>query len=115
MKDLKPTIPGLKDIYDFYTDRTNPYQPSKFDTLGDVLSGLLVILFYVAIFIAFYFLVWAAISYVLAQGQKEQLAKARARITWTLVGLMVIIMAYFIAGYVREILPQGPNRGWLPF
>ncbi len=115
MKDLKPTIPGLKDIYDFYTDRTNPYQPNKFDTLGDVLSGLLVVLFYVAIFIAFYFLVWGALSYIFAMGQKENLAKARARITWALIGLMVIIMAYLVAGYVREILPPAPGRGWVPF
>jgi len=113
MKDLKPTIPGLKDIYDFYTDRTNPYQPNKFDTLGDVLSGLLVVLFYVAIFIAFYFLVWGALSYIFAMGQKENLAKARARITWAIIGLVVTILAFAVAKFASEIFK--PTTGGLPF
>lgn len=106
-------IPELDNIYKFY--KSDPSQPgSKFTTLGDVLSGVLNIIFYAAMFIAFYFLVWAAISYVLAQGKKEDLAKARARITWTLVGLMIVFMAYLIAGYISTGVLQ-PGKGWIPF
>lgn len=100
------TIPGLQDIYN-----ANP--ASRFKTLGDVLSGLLNIVFYVAIFVAFYFLVWGAFAYIMAQGKKEDLAKARARITWAIIGLMVVLLAFFIARFASEIFP--PGVGGKPF
>lgn len=110
--DTSP-IPGLQDIYQANTNRL-----PQFKNLSDILSGLLNIAFYAAVFAAFYFLVWGALAYIMAQGQKEDLAKARARITWALVGLMVILLAYFIARFVAEIL--GPNitggiKGGVPF
>lgn len=81
--------------------------------LGDVLSGLLDIVFFIAIFLAFYWLVWGAFQYIMARGNKEELAKARARITWAIIGLLVVIVAYLIATYAAEIFP--PGRGGLPF
>lgn len=103
----KNKIPGLSDnIF-----KANPVP--RFKNLGDFLSGILNIVFYVAIFLAFYFLVWGALSYIMAQGQKENLAKARARITWAIMGLIVTLLAFFIAKYVSEILQ--PTTGGLPF
>ena len=100
-------IPGLKDIFD-----ANP--TPKFNTLGDILSGLLNIAFYVAVFLAFYFLVWGAFNYIMAQGKKEDLAKARDRITWSLIGLMVVLLSYSIAKFAVGAL--GTNiKGYLPF
>lgn len=84
-----------------------------FKDLGSLLSPLLNIVFYLAAFFAFYWLVWGAFQYILAQGKKEELAKAKARITWALVGLMVILLSYFIAKYAAEIFK--PNIGGLPF
>lgn len=90
-----------------------PKDLKEFNNLGDLVSGLLNIVFYIAIFLAFYFLVWGALSYIMAQGQKENLAKARARITWAIMGLIVTLLAFFIAKYVSEILQ--PTTGGLPF
>lgn len=108
MNKIAATIPGLQDIYD-----DNAARLPNFKTLGDVLSGLLNIVFYVAIFVAFYFLVWGAFAYIMAQGKKEDLAKARARITWAIIGLMVVLLAFFIARFASEIFP--PKPGGLPF
>jgi len=85
----------------------------QFKTLGDFISGLLNIAFFIAVFLAFYYLVWGAFQYMMAGGNKEDLAKARARITWALIGLVVVILAYLIATYAAEIFP--PGRGGLPF
>src|SRR3989338_5535831 len=79
-------------------------QPSEltakgFVNLASILSPLLNIVFYLAAFFAFYWLVWGAFQYILAQGKKEELAKAKARITWALVGLIVIFLAYIIAKF----------------
>lgn len=82
--------------------------------LASVISGLLNIAFYFGAFMAFAWLVWGAFQYILASGKKEELAKARERIKWALIGLMVILTAYLIATFASEILP--PKEGsFLPF
>lgn len=84
-----------------------------FVDLGSLLSPLLNIVFYIAAFMAFYWLVWGGFQYIMAQGKKEDLAKARARITWALVGLLVTILAFLIAKFAGEIFP--PRPGGVPF
>lgn len=86
---------------------------SDFKDLASFLSPLINIIFYIAVFLAFYFLIWGAFAYLMAQGKKEELAKARARISWALVGLIVISLAFVIAKYASEIFP--PTKGGLPF
>lgn len=81
--------------------------------LNEVLSPLLNIIFYIAVFLTSYWLIWGTFQYILARGNKEDLAKARSRITWALVGLMIVFLAYFIAKFASEIFP--PGKGGLPF
>lgn len=113
-------IPDLKKIFE-----CNPVNPTNcsspiprasgapnITSLADVLSGLFNIVFYVAMFLAFYFLVWGAFVYIMASGKKDDLAKARARITWALIGLAVTLLAFFIAKYAAFIFPA---RGGAPF
>lgn len=103
---LAITLPGTGNIID------SPVK-DKFSDLGSFISPLLNIIFYAALFMAFFWLVWGALAYIMAQGQKENLAKARARITWALIGLAVVLLAFFIAKFVSEIFK--PNIGGLPF
>ncbi|MBI4035691.1 hypothetical protein HY383_01955 [Candidatus Daviesbacteria bacterium] len=84
-----------------------------FNNLASLISGLLNIVFYLAVFFAFYWLVWGAFQYILAQGKKEELGKAKARITWALIGLIVILLAFIITKFAAEIFP--PSKGGLPF
>ncbi len=86
-----------------------------FTDLGSFISPLLNIVFYIMVFVTFYFLVWGAFQYILAQGKKEELGKARARITWALVGLIIIFLAFFVAKFASEIFPPTPGKGALPF
>ena len=83
-------------------------------TLGGLLSAFLNIVFYIAIFMAFYWLILSSFQYIMASGNKESLAKARERIKWTLIGLVVIFAAYFIAKFGSELLPP-VKGGFLPF
>lgn len=100
------SLPGGEDI-------PQPFPVGdKFTDLASVLSGLLNIIFYLAVFLAFYWLVWGAWQYIVSGGNKENLAKARSRIKWALVGLLVTLMAYFIAKYAGEIFAP---RGGIPF
>lgn len=84
----------------------------EFTNLASVISPLLTIIFYIAGFLAFYYLVWGAFAYIMAQGNKENLAKARSKIAFAIIGLIIILMAFFIAQYAGEIFT--PQKG-LPF
>ena len=83
--------------------------------LGALISGFLNISLYLATFMAFYWLVWGAFQYILASGKKEELAKARSKITWALIGLVVIFSAFFIAKFAGEIFKDILPKGGLPF
>lgn len=89
-----------------------PSLKPEFTDLASFLSPILNIVFFVAVFLAFFYLVWGAFSYILAQGQKENLAKARARLSWAIIGMIVVLLAFFIAKFVSEILKP---KGGLPF
>lgn len=121
MNKIAAIIPGLQNVFD-----CNPVNPKScaspiprapgtptFSNLSDFLSPLLNIVLYIAAFFAFYWLIWGAFQYILAQGKKEELGKARARITWALAGLLVIFLAFFLAKFAAEIFP--PTKGGLPF
>lgn len=98
------TIPGGSTV-------ANPV--SGFKDLASLISPILNIIFYVATFLAFYYLIWGGFMYIMAQGKKEDLAKARAKITWALIGLLVIFLSFSIAKFGSEIFP--PDKGGLPF
>ena len=107
MKHIALTLPGNQTI-----DNPPGLNPN-INSLGSLLSALLIIVFYIAIFLAFYYLLWGAFQYILASGKKEDLAKARSKITWALVGLIVIFSSFFLAKFAAQILP--PGNGGLPF
>lgn len=107
MNKLALTLPGFSPIP--APSGLNP----EFVDLASIVSSLLQIVLFIAIFLAFYFLIWGAYAYILSSGKKEELGRARARITWALVGLLVVLMAFFLAKFASEIFP--PTKGGLPF
>jgi hypothetical protein len=81
---------------------------ADFKTLNDVISVGFNVVLLLAGFLAFFWLVWGAFQYLLARGNKEELSRARARITWALIGLFIIFLAYLIANLAVGILrPRG--------
>ncbi len=87
--------------------KANPVS-SMFNDLGDLLTGFYNLAFYLAMALSFIWLVWGVFEYLLAAGDKQKLASARARITWALVGLLIVAIAFAIAKFAEEILqPRG--------
>ena len=68
MNKLALTLPGSSPIPAPVGLKT------EFKDLASLLSPLLNIVFYVALFLAFYFLVWGAFAYIMAGGKNEALA-----------------------------------------
>lgn len=109
MNKLALKLPGGNTV-----DSLDPVN-TRFPDLASLISLLLNIVFYAAGFLAFYYLVWGALSYIMAQGNKENLAKARARITWAIIGLIIVLLAFLIARFATEIFPPSPGRGGVSF
>lgn len=101
MIHLYLTLPGFSQRIDskYISDNFN----TNLITFGGLVAGLLDIFFSLALFMGFFYLVWGSFQYILASGKKEELAKARSRITWTLIGLVVIFSAFFIAKFAQGI------------
>ncbi len=79
------------------------YNPKDF-TIGRLITDILPIVLYFAVFLALIMLLWASLRWIFSGGNKEAVAKARARITWAIVGLAITFIALFISNFVRDIL-----------
>lgn len=102
MNRLALTLPGGKVIYD---------PQSRFNNLGEFISGLYQVIFYVSLALALYWLTWGIFEYIFAGGDKEKLASGRKKITWVIVGLMFILLAFLIAQFAGQVLlPEGSNQ-----
>lgn len=102
------TLPGFpKDQPINSIVQTGPGQAISEPTLGGIVSAALNIVFIIAGFLLFGFLIWSAFQFMLSQGNKEALAKARQRVTWALVGFLLIVLAFAIRQYIEQILSPG--------
>lgn len=80
----------------------------NFTNFGQFIGEILNVAFLIAVFLAFFWLVWAAFQYIAAGGDKQRLAQARSRITWTIVGLLLIAISFLVAQFVQQsIQPKG--------
>lgn len=73
-------------------------------TLGKLVSAFFNLFFYIFVFLTFFWLVWGIFQYIAAGGEKQKLAEARSRITWAIVGLLIISVALLVAQFAAEIL-----------
>lgn len=79
--------------------------------LGRVLTEAYQVIFLIATFTAFVWLVWGVFEYLFAGGDKNGIASARKRITWAIFGLIFVLLAYLIAQWAGQvILPEGANQ-----
>jgi hypothetical protein len=61
-------------------------------------------LFFAAAAISFIIMfVWGAVQMILSGGDKEAIAKARSRITWAIVGIVLLALSYFIFLLLQQI------------
>jgi len=70
------------------------------DTLEKILAVSITLIFVVAILVTLFMLMWAGIQWVTSEGDKQKLQNARNRITFTIIGLLVIIFSFFIVNFI---------------
>ena len=100
-------IPGLNKI--FAEDPIRKTFPNA--TLGEFISRLFVLILFLASALMFYWMVWGVFHYLFSGGDKENLGKARNRITWAIVGFVIIVISFAFSQYLQTIfetrLPEG--------
>lgn len=82
-----------------------PNFKTQFTDLGSVVSGFLEIALFVAGFLFALWLTWGVFKYLTAEGNKEDLVKARNHMRWALVGFIVVLLAFSISRYIQNIIP----------
>ncbi|MDO8498581.1 MAG: hypothetical protein Q7S44_02240 [bacterium] len=102
MKELAYQIPGYTINEGF------PYLKAELSRadLGTLVSQILNIAFLVVGFLMLFWAAWGVFQYIFAGGNKEGLAKARSRITWAIVGFIIVMLAFAISQYLKEIFPS---------
>lgn len=108
MKLLALTLPGGKSI-------TAPgglpsYLSGGLYTSGrSIIQTSITLLFVFGILLTIIFIIYAGIEWILSGGDKEKIQKARARITYTLIGLLVLVASFFIVQTIIFLLGGNPD------
>jgi|SRR6185369_2107598 len=64
--------------------------------LQEIFSNAILIFIIVGTFLLVIYIVWAGIQWITSGGDKAKLTAARGRLTWAIVGLVVIFSSFFI-------------------
>ncbi len=99
-------IPGLKAIFDADPIKTGAGFAIKEPTLGGVISAFLNLALMVGGFLMLFWFAWGVFQYIFAGGSKEGLSYARKRIIWSIVGFVILILAFAISQFLKEDLAK---------
>jgi len=55
------------------------------------------------VILCIFFIIWSGIQWITAGGDKNGVEQARARLTYSIVGLIVAFVAYFVVGIIGTI------------
>ena len=91
-------------------DQTSVNPIAKFNSIGSILNLLLPTIMIVASLVFLAILLYGAFSYVTSSGEQDKVQKARKTITYSLLGLVLILFSYLIVSLVGVVTGTG-----LPF
>ncbi len=91
-------------------DQTTVNPIAKFNSLGSVLNLVLPTVMIVAALLFLAILLYGAFTYVTSSGEQDKVQKARKTITYSVLGLVLILFSYLIVSLVGLVIGTG-----LPF
>lgn len=101
MKKLALTLPGSYSINSLSPNFTG-------SNLGYLVTQALSLTFLIASVLMFFWGIWGVFEYIFGGGDKERLSKARGRITWAIVGFIIVAISFAVSQYVKEFFPPQP-------
>lgn len=84
---------------------SNPEGLSKLNGINaqSIISTGVSVLILFAIITTLIFLVWGGIDLILAQGEKQNVTKAREKLTFAIIGMVVVLSSFLIMSFVSNI------------
>lgn len=71
--------------------------------ISQFLDNVVAIFFSAAALCFIVMFVWGAVQMILSGGDKEAVAKARGKITWAIIGIILMSLSYFIFALLQEV------------
>jgi len=65
-------------------------------TLNKILSISITLLIIAAIVLCIIFIIWGGINWIMSEGDKQKLSQAHRKVTFAIIGLIVVFLAFFI-------------------
>lgn len=80
--------------------------PGNIPTLGpgQLISFIINAFFGIAILAALIYLLWGGLNWILSGGDKDKIEAARSRIVAAIIGLVLVVLSYFILDFVLRVL-----------
>lgn len=78
----------------------------QFSDLGGALSQTLNLVLFLAGILMIIWMSWGIFAFIFSGGEKEKVGKARARITYAIVGFLIVVVAFAAKQYLETIIPQ---------
>jgi hypothetical protein len=66
-----------------------------------ILSVFVTLLIILGVVLSLIYLALGAISWITSEGDKQKLAQAKSRITFSIIGLVVVFLSFFIINYLH--------------
>lgn len=102
MSLLALTIPDISGGGQTINAPTGIPQPEP-GMMSKIIGNGINIFIIIAIVLCIISVVWAGIQWTSSSGNKEKIASARARLTWSLIGLIIVLTSFFIVKIVGGI------------
>jgi len=89
----------------------NPFPQLADLSIGGILTFIINAAFVIAAILTLIYLIWGGINWITSGGDSEAVGAARNRIIAALIGLIIVILAYFILDFVlSELIGVGSFR-----
>lgn len=112
MEELALRIPGIgggsTTVSALGGIPTAGYYSWNFPTIIQTFFTILII---VSIILALLFLILGAFSWITSEGDKQKLAQAKQRITFSIIGLVVVFLSFFIINVIYYFFRVSPRIG----
>lgn len=71
--------------------------------ISNILSRFVELLYMGASLIFVLYFLWSSIEFIYSQGNKEQIAEARGRITWAIIGIFILALTFVLLKVLSQI------------
>ena len=70
------------------------------NSLQGIISFVLSLLLTVSVLLAFFFILFGGVRWIMSQGDKKQLENAQKTILYAIIGLVVVLLSFFIINLI---------------